>query len=105
MQDGPGGSGLSRTAILEQLDASLRRPGTDHLDVYYIHRFDDPLPIEETMEALHDRLGGLGLMASSTGIVISAVQVVALAHRHLAEPAGLRAHLVHELVGDLNDHG
>ena len=41
MHDGPGGSGLSRKAILEQVDASLRRLGTDYIDVYYIHRFDD----------------------------------------------------------------
>lgn len=54
MHDGPGGSGLSRKAILEQLDASLRRLGTDYIDVYYIHRFDDDVPVEETMEALHD---------------------------------------------------
>lgn len=54
MHDGPGGSGLSRKAILEQLDASLRRLGTDYLDVYYIHRFDDHVPVEETMETLHD---------------------------------------------------
>ena len=54
MHDGPGGSGLSRKAILEQLDASLRRPGADYVDVYYIHRFDGEVPVEETMEALHD---------------------------------------------------
>ena len=54
MHDGPGGSGLSRKAVLEQLDGSLRRLGTDYVDVYYIHRFDDQVPIEETMEALHD---------------------------------------------------
>lgn len=54
MHDGPGGSGLSRTAILEQVDASLRRLDTDYIDVYYIHRFDDQVPVEETMEALHD---------------------------------------------------
>src|SRR5690606_29254373 len=54
MREGPGGSGLSRAAILEQLDASLRRLGTDYVDVYYIHRFDDAVPVEETMETLHD---------------------------------------------------
>ena len=54
MHDGPGGSGLSRKAILEQLDASLRRLGTDYIDVYYVHRFDDEAPVEETMAALHD---------------------------------------------------
>ncbi len=58
MHDGPTGSGLSRTAILEQLDASLRRLGTDYVDVYYIHRFDEQVPVEETMEALHDVVKG-----------------------------------------------
>jgi aryl-alcohol dehydrogenase-like predicted oxidoreductase len=54
MHDGPGGGGLSRTAILEQVDASLTRLGTDHIDLYLIHRFDPETPVEETMEALHD---------------------------------------------------
>jgi aryl-alcohol dehydrogenase-like predicted oxidoreductase len=52
MHDGPGGEGLSRKAILEQLDASLARPGTDYVDLYQIHRFDSETPVEETMEAL-----------------------------------------------------
>lgn len=54
MHDGPGGEGLSRKAIMEQIDASLRRLGTDYVDVYQIHRFDENTPVEETMEALHD---------------------------------------------------
>jgi 1-deoxyxylulose-5-phosphate synthase len=54
MHDGPGGSGLSRKAIMEQIDASLTRLGTDHVDLYQIHRFDPNTPVEETMEALHD---------------------------------------------------
>ena len=54
MHDGPGGSGLSRKAIMEQVDASLRRLGTDYVDLYQIHRFDPATPVEETMEALHD---------------------------------------------------
>jgi len=54
MHDGPGGSGLSRRAIVEQLDDSLRRLGTDYVDLYQIHRFDPTTPVEETMEALHD---------------------------------------------------
>lgn len=54
MHDGPGGQGLSRKAILEQVDASLGRLGTDYIDVYYVHRFDPGVPVEETMEALHD---------------------------------------------------
>ena len=54
MGPGPGGSGLSRRAILEQVDASLARLGTDWIDLYQIHRFDPVTPVEETMEALHD---------------------------------------------------
>ncbi|MFG1820170.1 aldo/keto reductase [Kribbella sp. NPDC049174] len=54
MHDGPGGSGLSRKAILEQIDASLKRLGTEYVDLYQIHRFDPGTPVEETMEALHD---------------------------------------------------
>ncbi|GAB3130733.1 aldo/keto reductase [Marisediminicola antarctica] len=54
MRPGPGGAGLSRGAIMTEIDASLRRLGTDYVDLYQIHRWDPEAPIEETMEALHD---------------------------------------------------
>jgi aryl-alcohol dehydrogenase-like predicted oxidoreductase len=54
MRPGRNGAGLSRVAIMHEIDASLRRLGTDYVDLYQIHRFDPNTPIEETMEALHD---------------------------------------------------
>jgi 1-deoxyxylulose-5-phosphate synthase len=54
MRPGPNGAGLSRGAIMTEIDASLRRLGTDYVDLYQIHRWDAGTPIEETMEALHD---------------------------------------------------
>jgi len=50
----PNGGGLSRKAILSEIDASLARLKMDHVDLYQIHRWDDKTPIEETMEAMHD---------------------------------------------------
>jgi len=54
MHDGPNGRGLSRKAIFAEMDASLRRLRTDYVDLYQIHRWDPRVPIEETVEALHD---------------------------------------------------
>jgi aryl-alcohol dehydrogenase-like predicted oxidoreductase len=54
MSKGPNGGGLSRKAIFTAIDASLRRLGTDYVDLYQIHRWDPTTPIEETLEALHD---------------------------------------------------
>jgi aryl-alcohol dehydrogenase-like predicted oxidoreductase len=54
MRPGPNGGGLSRKAIMTEIDHSLRRLGTDYVDLYQIHRFDPVTPVEETMEALHD---------------------------------------------------
>ena len=54
MRRGPNGAGLSRKVIMSEIDASLRRLGTDYVDLYQIHRWDRSTPIEETMEALHD---------------------------------------------------
>jgi aryl-alcohol dehydrogenase (NADP+) len=54
MRPGPNGQGLSRKAIMSEIDHSLRRLGTEYVDLYQIHRWDYNTPIEETMEALHD---------------------------------------------------
>jgi aryl-alcohol dehydrogenase-like predicted oxidoreductase len=54
MRPGPNGAGLSRKAIFAEIDASLKRLGTDYVDLYQIHRFDSSVPLEETLEALHD---------------------------------------------------
>lgn len=54
MHEGPNGAGLSRKAIMSEIDKSLKRLGTDYVDLYIIHRWDYNTPIEETMEALHD---------------------------------------------------
>ncbi len=54
MGDGPNDRGLSRVHILHSIDASLKRLGTDYVDLYQIHRWDAETPIEETLEALHD---------------------------------------------------
>jgi aryl-alcohol dehydrogenase-like predicted oxidoreductase len=54
MREGPNTRGLSRKSIMTEVDASLRRLGTDYVDLYQIHRWDKHTPIEETLEALHD---------------------------------------------------
>ncbi len=54
MREGPNGAGLSRKAIMTEIDNSLRRLGTEYVDLYQIHRWDYETPIEETLEALHD---------------------------------------------------
>ena len=68
MGPGPNGSGLSRGAIMTQVDASLRRLGTDYIDLYQIHRYDPNTPITETMEALHDlvRAGKVRYLGASS---------------------------------------
>ncbi|MFE4667282.1 aldo/keto reductase [Streptomyces sp. NPDC056716] len=65
---GPNGGGLSRKAIMTEIDHSLTRLGTDYVDLYYIHRWDPHTPIEETMEALHDlvRAGKVRYLGASS---------------------------------------
>ena len=68
MRPGPHGAGLSRKAILQEIDASLTRLGTDYVDLYQIHRWDPNVPIEETMQALHDvvRAGKVRYLGASS---------------------------------------
>src|SRR3712207_6160453 len=68
MRPGPNGGGLSRKAIIRELEASLRRLGTVYVDLYQIHRWDPDTPIEETMEALHDvvRAGKVRYLGASS---------------------------------------
>src|SRR3954447_3693104 len=68
MGDGPNDQGLSRKHIFDAIDASLRRLGVDHVDLYQIHRFDRETPIEETLEALNDlvRAGKVRYLGASS---------------------------------------
>ncbi len=68
MGDGPNDSGLSRKHVLAGIDGSLRRLGTEYVDLYQIHRWDAETPIEETMEALHDvvRAGKVRYLGASS---------------------------------------
>ncbi len=84
MHDGPGGEGLSRKAIMEQIDASLRRLGTDYVDLYQIHRFDEDTPVEETMEALHDvvKSGRARYLGASSMYAWQFAKMQSVARRH-----------------------
>lgn len=68
MSAGPNGAGLSRKAVFTEVDNSLRRLGVDYIDLYQIHRWDDDVPIEETLEALHDvvRAGKVRYLGASS---------------------------------------
>lgn len=85
MHEGPNGAGLSRKAIISEIDKSLKRLGTDYIDLYIIHRWDNNTPIEETMEALHDvvKAGKARYIGAS---VMSAWQF--LKANHIAEKNG-----------------
>ena len=83
MRPGPNGAGLSRRAIMSEIDASLRRLGVDHVDLYQIHRWDYGAPIEETLEALHDvvRAGKARYIGASSMYAWQFAQALAVAER------------------------
>jgi aryl-alcohol dehydrogenase-like predicted oxidoreductase len=84
MGPGPNDRGLSRKHILDAIDASLRRLGTDYVDLYQIHRYDRETPIEETLEALHDvvRAGKARYIGASSMFAWQFAQALFLADRH-----------------------
>jgi len=84
MRDEPNGRGLSRKAICFELDASLRRLGTDYVDLYQIHRWDYQTPVEETLEALHDQVkaGKVRYLGASSMFAWQFSKALHLADRH-----------------------
>jgi 1-deoxyxylulose-5-phosphate synthase len=84
MRPGPNGAGLSRKAIMAEVDASLKRLGTDYIDLYQIHRWDDTTPIEETMEALHDvvKAGKARYIGASTMYAWQFAKALHVSERH-----------------------
>lgn len=84
MRPGANGGGLSRKAILSEIDASLRRLGTDYVDLYQIHRWDYETPIEETLEALNDvvRAGKARYIGASSMFAWQFGKALALSERH-----------------------
>jgi aryl-alcohol dehydrogenase (NADP+) len=84
MREGPNGGGLSRKAILAEIDKSLTRLGTDYVDLYQIHRWDYETPIEETLEALNDvvRAGKARYIGASSMFAWQFAQSLATSDRH-----------------------
>ena len=84
MRKGPNGAGLSRKAIMAEIDHSLRRLGTDHVDLYQIHRLDHGTPLEETLEALHDvvKAGKARYIGASSMYAWQFARALYLAERH-----------------------
>ena len=84
MRPGPNGAGLSRKAIMAEIDASLRRLGTDYVDLYQIHRWDYDTPIEETIEALHDivKAGKARYIGASSMHAWQFARALGIAERH-----------------------
>jgi 1-deoxyxylulose-5-phosphate synthase len=88
MSPGPNGGGLSRKAIFTAIDASLRRLGTDYVDLYQIHRWDPSTPIEETLEALHDvvKSGKARYLGASSMFAWQFAKALALARQNRWTP-------------------
>ena len=84
MRPGPNGGGLSRKAIMSELEASLRRLGTEYVDLYQIHRWDEGTPIEETLEALHDvvKAGKVRYIGASSMHAWQFARALAVSERH-----------------------
>ncbi len=84
MRPDPNGHGLSRKAIITEIDASLRRLGMDYVDLYQIHRWDNDTPIEETLEALHDvvKAGKARYIGASSMYAWQFCQALYLADQH-----------------------
>jgi len=84
MRPGPNGAGLSRKAILAEIDASLGRLGVDYVDLYQIHRWDYDTPIEETLEALHDvvKAGKARYIGASSMHAWQFARALGVAERH-----------------------
>jgi aryl-alcohol dehydrogenase-like predicted oxidoreductase len=84
MRKGPNGRGLSRKAIMTEIDASLRRLGTDFVDLYQVHRFDYDTSLEETLEALHDvvKAGKARYLGASSMFAWQFCKALGLAERH-----------------------
>lgn len=84
MGEGPNDRGLSRKHVLHSIDASLRRLGTDHVDLYQIHRWDYETPIEETLEVLHEivRAGKARYIGASSMYAWQFTKALMLAERH-----------------------
>jgi aryl-alcohol dehydrogenase-like predicted oxidoreductase len=84
MRPGPNGAGLSRKAIMAEIDASLQRLGTDYVDLYQIHRWDHDTPIGETLEALHDvvKAGKARYIGASSMHAWQFARALGIAERH-----------------------
>src|ERR1700677_5225325 len=84
LRPGPNGAGLSRKNILFEIDESLRRLGTDYVDLYQIHRFDHATPVEETVEALHDvvKMGKARYVGASSMYAWQFAKMLHTAERH-----------------------